>query len=145
MVEGSISIDVQLKGAGSIRTNMQKFKTRFRTASLRALKDVAAEFLRDTRPYVPILTGALLDSGRVEVKLDPGDAVDGVTVVYGGRTAFNIPYARFQHEEELHHPSLAAGGGPFAAKYLEKPFRKNSQFYLLLYEMRLEFHFESLA
>ncbi len=91
---------------------------------------VAENLLSDSRLYVPVLSGDLLDSGRVEVTGALFDSVV-VSVIYGSGSA---DYAETQHDDPYRHPSLSSGDLPFAAEYLTKPLEFNRTFYITLYE-----------
>lgn len=95
-------------------------------AAAHALKVVAEELLRDSKLYVPVLTGALKDSGRVEELPTIDDALRVVRVIYGSA---DVLYARIQHEKPFNHPSLGFFG---PAKFLQEPLTRNAQFYGLL-------------
>ena len=91
---------------------VRKLKLGAQAAMEYALIKVAERLLSDSRIYVPVLTGALKDSGRVELIPTLDDAVRYVQVTY------NTDYAEKQHELPFRHPSLGYYG---AAKYLTKP------------------------
>lgn len=98
-----------------------------------ALAVVARELLIDAKMHVPVLTGALKSSGRVEDMPDFDAAVRTVRVVFGD--PFLIRYAAIQHEKPYWHPSLGFYG---AAKFLEKPLEQNAVFYLELMRVEVE-------
>jgi len=124
-----ISVNVD---PGSFLRNMQTLSRDMRTAVTHALSVVARELLQDARLYVPVLTGRLRDSGRVENMPTMSDAVVAFNVVYGGD---QIDYAIRQHEVPFNHPSLGFFG---PAQYLEKPLRQNYQFYLALFTVEVQ-------
>lgn len=94
---------------------------------------VAEELLLDSRSYVPILTGALVDSGRVEELPRFDEAVHIVRVVYGqGESA---DYAETQHDDVYNHPQLGFRG---RALYLKKPFELNYLYYMELHRLTLQ-------
>lgn len=96
-------------------------------AANRALHVVARELLKDSKLYVPVLTGALKDSGRVEEVPTLNDARRVVQTVYGNA---QVLYAFIQHERAFNHPSLGFFG---PAKYLEKPLLANYTYYQSLF------------
>jgi len=128
MVEGAFSVQI------NDQLNISGLKERFTEASEYALQQVATRLLADSRAFVPVLTGALKDSGRVEVMPSPDDALRIIRVTY------NVPYALRQHEEEDYwHPSLGFRG---AAKYLTKPLMFFGDFYQYLFELEFKRYVE---
>lgn len=100
-------------------------KEGFRKAASFALEKVAERLLSDSRLFVPVLTGQLRDSARVEQFPTMFDAVVEFRVRY------SMPYAKTQHEDQYNHPSLGFYG---AARYLAKPLELFGDFYLRLYQ-----------
>lgn len=98
-----------------------------------ALVKVAERLLADSRIYVPVLTGALKDSGKVELIPTLDQAVRYVQVTY------NTDYAERQHEIPYRHPSLGFYG---AAKYLTKPLEAYGPFYLELFVLEFNSYVE---
>lgn len=129
-MNGLITIDIK---ADKLKKVVDLFHERLNAAIERALVAVANELLRDSRMYVPVLTGALRNSGRVE-RVYFNDVLHIVRVVYGNAL---VRYAYYQHEKPLNHPGLGFTG---AAKYLEKPLLQNMEFYdfLFMLHLRLE-------
>lgn len=120
----SITISTSLGSAG--------FKKKLVAACVEAWKVVAERLLQDAAVFVPILTGDLLRSGRVEVFPGVGkNGVPTVSVVFGSDF---VDYAETQHEDPYNHPSLGFFG---AAKYLERPLAINEPFYRLLFQSEL--------
>ncbi len=107
----------------------KKLKKGMTAAAEFALRQVAERLLSDSRIFVPVLTGALKDSGRIEEQPSFGDAVKAIRVLY------DLRYAEKQHEDEFRHPSLGFFG---AAKYLTKPLELFGDFYLQLYVFEFE-------
>lgn len=107
---------------------VDELKDAFIEAIDRALMVVAKELLKDSKLYVPVLTGQLKDSGRTHDLPDPPTGQSRrVQVVYGDS---NVVYAWIQHETPFNHPSLGFFG---PAKYLERPFLVNQSFYQALF------------
>ena len=108
-------------------------KDAIRAAAQAAWEEVAQEVLRDSFVFVPVLSGDLLRSGRIEVT-HTGFALQSVriSVVYGGNA---IGYAETQHEDPYNHPSLGFFG---AAKYLERPWTLNAVFYQELWKFAFD-------
>lgn len=108
---------------------VRKLKRGMQAATEFALIKVAERLLADSRIYVPVLTGALKDSGKVELIPTLDDAVRYVQVTY------NTDYAERQHEIPYRHPSLGFYG---AAKYLTKPLEAYGPFYLDLFVLEFD-------
>jgi hypothetical protein len=122
-VEGSFSVKLNKQFA------LKDWAKGFRAAAEFALERVAERLLADSRLYVPVLTGALRDSGIVEQTPSIGDAVATLRVRY------NMPYAEIQHERPFNHPSLGFFG---AARYLAIPLELYGRYYLELYRFECE-------
>lgn len=118
---GTISVNISLESFSS------NVKQELQNAAEQALVEVAHALLADSRAFVPVLSGALIDSGRVEVVPSLLDAINVVRVVYGNE---GVPYAIRQHEEPFRHPSLGFTG---RALYLARPFELNARFYQELF------------
>ncbi len=120
---------IEVKGVEQLLKKVKQFKKEFVEICLpKALAEAAEELLFDSKQYVPVLTGALKDSGQVSQVL----GVKGkqqISVVYP------LHYAERQHELEFKHPSLRQGR--FAAKFLSTPATLNAGFYQELIAMRL--------
>lgn len=127
MVEGSFSVNVTKKFP------LRALKVGFAAATDYALKRVAERLLSDSRQFVPVLTGALKDSGFVEVMPDVDLAFSMVKVIYP------LPYAETQHEDEYRHPSLGFRG---AAKYLQRPLDLFADFYFELFAFEFDEYVE---
>ena len=125
-IEGEISIDLTLKA------QVEQVRQRFLRAVQASQEVVARALLADALSYVPVLTGALIDTGRVEHIPTFDDTLVFTRVVFGSN---EVVYAERQHEEVFNHPQLGFRG---RAKYLERPFTANIDFYYALYELELE-------
>lgn len=112
---------------------VRKLKRGLQEAMEYALLKVAHRLLADSRIYVPVLTGALKDSGKVELIPTLTDAVRYVQVTY------NTDYAEKQHERPYRHPSLGFYG---AAKYLAKPLEAYGPFYMQLFTLEFDSYVE---
>lgn len=120
-VEGTLKLDISVDFDGNVVTDA------IQDAAFRGIRRVAEALLADAWAYVPVLTGALRDSGHIEeFRANGPDLV--VQVVY------DLVYAIRQHEEEFNHPSLGFFG---AAKYLQKPWEANQPFYAALLEQTI--------
>ena len=123
MAEGSFSIDWKTN------IDFSKVTEDIAKAAQHASRLVAEKWLFDSKDFVPVLTGRLKDSGRVERRRLKEDAAN---FVYG--VIYETPYATKQHEEEFQHPSLGFFG---AAKYLTKPLAANKDFYMTLFTLAM--------
>lgn len=122
-VEGSFAVDI------NSRVKIRELKNHFADAANFALHQVAIRLLADSQAFVPVLTGALKDSGRVDTIPTLKQSVNMVQVRYA------IFYAERQHEIEYNHPSLGFFG---ASKFLSKPLELFGDFYqrLFVFEMK---------
>ena len=127
MSDGSFSINVTKKFP------LRALRKGFAAATEYALKRVADRLLSDSRQFVPVLTGALKDSGFVEVMPTVDQAFAMVKVIYP------LDYAETQHEDEYRHPSLGFRG---AAKYLQKPLDLYTDFYFELFAFEFDEYVE---
>jgi hypothetical protein len=108
----------RLKGLKKVQAVFDaKLKEIEGVVSEEAIKDVAFDLLGKAKLLAPIDTGDLRGSGFVEFV----ETTNGIGAIIG----FSTPYAVRQHEElDYHHPQ----GGQ--AKYLEQPFKENTQRYV---------------
>jgi hypothetical protein len=85
-----------------------------------ALYQRGEKIMSVSKQIVPVLTGALMNTGKVTLPVEDGSGVIEVTVGYGDES---VGYALYVHEE-LNAPSggpikyTRPGSGP---KYLERP------------------------
>lgn len=121
--DGKFEVDV------SMLFDLKGLKAGFKAAAEHALRAIAERLLSDSRIFVPVLTGALKDSGHVEIMPTLNEAISAFRVVY------DVSYAERQHEVEYRHPSLGFFG---AAKYLEKPLTLFGEFYINLYTFEFD-------
>lgn len=128
---GTITLDVsfELGGKGLI-----DLSDRIKAAASAAMRAVAEALLADSRAFVPILSGKLLDSGRIEEipNLDTGSI--HYRVVYGNDA---VMYAKTQHDDAYNHPSLGFFG---RARYLAKPMELNGRYYAELATLVMRQH-----
>jgi hypothetical protein len=120
LLEGGIRLELD---TAHFRRQLRSYFELSQEIAEEALVVVAREFLNDSKLYVPVLTGALKDSGHVEVA-PSGDNERVVRVVY------DVFYAWMQHERPFWHPSLGFYG---AARYMELPLLRFADFYLALF------------
>jgi len=125
--EGAFSVSV------NANVKVKGLKNRLAAGAEFALKRVAERLLVDSQAFVPVLTGALKDSGTIEVQPTLRQAVSIVRVLYP------IDYAERQHEVPYNHPSLGFYG---AAKYLQKPLELFGNFYQRLFAFEMERYIE---
>ena len=123
-----------------VRRRLGEFREWSSRAAYSAQLIVARELLKDAKLFVPVLTGALKDSGRVEPLPVYDDTLRVVRVIFGSA---QVVYAAIQHENpDYWHPSLGFHG---ATKFLEKPLRQNREFYLYLFLAEYRFALERLG
>lgn len=125
-------INMNLSGFRRFKSDVSKMSDSMADVINDALLATAQLLLEDSRPYVPVLTGDLQDTGRVEVVKRFLGQTDIVKVVYGSEA---VQYAYRQHEESFNHPSLGFTG---AAKYLLIPYQTNRRFYLEFFSNEVE-------
>ncbi len=130
MANDTLTLSLQLEG--SVADATRQIRGALISAINGAFVVVANALLEDSRPYVPVLTGALQDSGRLEAVKGFLDQTDIVKVVYGSAA---VNYAYRQHEEPFNHPSLGFYG---AAQYLQLPYTLNRGFYAELFRFEVE-------
>jgi len=131
-IQGSFSIDFDTSDFRGLVGHIRRFSLE---AADYALLVVANELLRDAQLYVPVLSGRLRDSGRVEDMPEPeGAHIRRVRVVYGNA---DVMYAWIQHEVPYNHPSLGLYG---PAKYLETPLMMNHNFYMSLFAVEYDLY-----
>lgn len=101
------------EGLDSLEKGLNAALKKVGSVNEKALKDIALDLLGKAVEIAPLDTGDLRGSGSVKTEND--------TAIVG----FEEPYAVRQHEHvEYEHPQ----GGE--AKYLEKPFRENTNKYI---------------
>lgn len=114
---------VSVKGAA---VYFNRLKRHVPEATEAALLAVASQLLEDSKAYVPVLTGALKKSAKVQYAISMSTAIRAAEVVYGSA---DVVYAAIQHDGDFNHPSLGFKG---PAKYLERPLRTNYLYYMEL-------------
>lgn len=106
------TLGATIDGLADLARANARVRAAIKQAQADAMRAEAEALLADSQLLVPVETGALKASGRVEDVRLAGDSSDFV-VAYGGE---GIDYAIRQHEDlTLHHPQ----GG--SAKFLERP------------------------
>ena len=123
--EGKIAFDLSTD-----TRPVDRIKKGFMAARREALQIVAREILTDTYAYVPVLTGALKDSGRIEFSPGFNDVDEVVKVIYGDDQT--IAYAKTQHDDPYHHPSLGFYG---RAAWFERVWALNGPYYAELFSL----------
>jgi len=108
-----------------------------RQAMMRAIETgvsfAARVLLRDTRPYIPLLTGKLRDSGHIEQLKDYA-----FKLVWDAANPVNdYVYAQKQYEDILQHVD-----GRYAAEWVKKTLENNQGRYIYLASryMAVELH-----
>jgi hypothetical protein len=111
-------VTMSLTGTDVLVRNCNTARTGMRTITGHAMKSEADAVMADSKEnYVPIDTGALRDSGRVEGPEISGSEVS-VEMLYGDAT---VDYAWTVHED-MSTPHKHGG-----AKFLETPFLMREQ------------------
>lgn len=106
---------VQLIGADKMKAALIKAATVSDKVSAQATQEIANKVYKESQTLVPVDTGQLKSSGRVQPARGPGKT-GGHQVVY------ETPYAVFVHERlDQHHDA------PTQAKFLEQPFLAHQQ------------------
>ena len=133
----SVQIKITLDGLDKLRAKLLANAPKVRPAVKAELYQFAEEVMAISKERVPVLTGALMNTGKVMPPTEDGTVVS-VVMGYGDESA---PYALYVHEAlEGQHPinpdwswakAAAAGktiqwtrpgSGP---KYLENPVKEN--------------------
>jgi len=111
---------LEIVGTKEVQKKLQRLAIKYGVAYTTAIKDEAKELLEESKEQVPVLTGALKNSGRVfSERNDVIVAYGGVMMHEAGGEQDTSKYAIPQHERlDYNHPR----GGK--AKYLEDPFKK---------------------
>lgn len=110
-----MKVNFKVQGLASILSGLRTEPARVNTAMAGALYKEANKIMTRSKELVPVDTGALKNSGYVELPKVEGNTVT-VEMGYGGPAA---PYALRQHEDlALNHPN----GGQ--ALYLAQPFNE---------------------
>lgn len=115
-----MSMDLDLKGLSDLVDLLNKGKQDARKNVAKVMYQFAEEVMTDSKQIVPVLTGALLNTGKV---LPPVEDSTSITVEFGYGDE-SVDYALYVHEE-LQSPKgnpinyTRPGSGP---KYLQNPF-----------------------
>ncbi len=116
----NISFDVSdaLKGFRDIKEKA------FPQAIEAGIEQAAAQLIKDCRPYIPLLTGKLRDSGHLEQQLKDYAFV----LIWDAANPINgYVYVQKQYEEVLQHVD-----GRYAAEWVEKTLDANEGRYTFL-------------
>lgn len=107
-----MNIDMKIEGMDQLQAILQKATEGQRTIFADAMRAEAQRIMNESKKIVPVDTGALKTSGRVETPTVTATEIE-VVIGYGGPAA---PYAEIVHEDpDAQH----APGKTF--KYLEIP------------------------
>jgi len=114
---------VQVIGLEELMSAVNTFGQIYTAAASEAARREAAYDLELTKPQVPIETGSLLSTGRVETDTQEGSAFVMSAIAYGGPLGTgpgqtrDVDYAVIVHEDlEAYHPHGKA-------KFVEDPVR----------------------
>lgn len=115
-------VDIKFDVSSALQ-GLAKAKDAIHQAITRGVRRAAQQLLRDCKPYIPMLTGALRDSGRVEQLEDYA-----FMLVWDAANPDNgYIYASKQYDEVLQHVD-----GRYAAKWVRRVLSNNKDYYLLL-------------
>ena len=126
MSEGKFKIKITFDPQ-DVLNKMKLLRTNFEQAIVLSIEKTAEVLLRDCRPYIPMLTGRLRDSGHVE---DFKRALNNYAfkVVWdAANPATSYIYAAKQHDEILQHVD-----GRYAAKWVDNVLKNNPDRYVML-------------
>lgn len=110
----------------TIKTDMRQidfgvFRAAFERCITAGIKTAAQTLLKDARPYVPMLTGRLRDSGHL-VALEQY----AFQLIWDAANPTNdYKYARIQYEKVLQHVD-----GRYACKWIDRVMRDNPDRYV---------------
>lgn len=109
---------------------IQEFRQQVDIAIQDAVKMASQALLRDCRPFIPMLTGKLRDSGKVQMLQDYAFKLvwDAANIRSG------YIYAEIQYRKILQHID-----GRYAAKWVEKTLQANQGRYEFLVRRWLEY------
>lgn len=132
--KGTFIINVSFD-CGNVLTRLREFKKKALLAIEKGVEKSAATLLQDCRPYVPMLTGKLRDSGRLKhlqnyafvLIWDAANPVNGYV------------YAERQYSEVFQHVD-----GRYAAKWVKKTVKNNPWRYSFLAEYYYKIELERL-
>lgn len=107
---------IKFRGVTKVTKNMRRSAQGAQSGAVRATRILANEVLRESQTLVPVRTGNLKASGRVQESLSRSNFTANVS--YGARDATNsASYAAYVHED-LNVPHAA----PTMAKFIEIPW-----------------------
>lgn len=110
-----------------IRGNLKVLKDNLGKVLEMSIERTAKILLRDCRPYIPMLTGALRDSGHV-TKLITGLQNYAYQLIWNATNASNnFIYAERQYFGVFQHVD-----GKYAARWVEKVLQANPDRYIML-------------
>jgi hypothetical protein len=116
-----MKVSVNISGVKGIQSRLARAPQETLQALEGAVYQEAQLIMRDSRPLVPVDTGALRSTGHVQNVQRDGEKVE-VSFGYGGPAA---PYALTVHENMDPNVKWSVPGtGP---KYLERPFLERQQ------------------
>jgi hypothetical protein len=123
---GEFKIKIFFDGTKT-QNNIKNIKKIFEKAVEESVEKAASVLLRDCRPYVPMLTGALRDSAHKE-KLTQELHNYAFKLIWDAANPLSgYVYAARQYSEVLQHVD-----GRYAAKWVENAVRKNPERYSFL-------------
>ena len=122
-----MSMNFKIDGLEDLIQKLKTGKQKFRENAAKKMYQFAEEVMTDSKEVVPVLTGALMNTGKVFLPVEDATSIT-VDLGYGDES---VDYALIVHEE-LQSPKgnpinwTRPGSGP---KYLQNPFdAKSDQF-----------------
>lgn len=125
-----MSNDLQIRITNDITNvigNLKKSRNALKIGLQETIDKVAEILLKDCRPYIPMLTGALRDSGHVQFLFESLKRYAAKLIWDVVDPQSNFRYAEIQYFEVLQHVD-----GKYAAKWVEKTLARNPDRYASL-------------
>jgi len=114
MAKGGSSLEIGFD-VSELSRSLSKLTENITKAADVAVKNAAHSLLADSTPYVPVLTGALKDSGEV-VRNGPGDYI----LSWSAKSSSGFDYSQRQYNEVFQHVD-----GIFAARWVDRAQEAN--------------------
>lgn len=119
-----MSMEFKVRGLSDLIQKLKNAKQSFRANAAKEMYQFAEEIMTDSKQVVPVLTGALMNTGKVFPPIEDSTSIT-IELGYGDES---VDYAIYVHEE-LQSPKgnpinwTRPGSGP---KYLQNPFDQKS-------------------
>jgi len=121
--------------ANNVLLNLAKYRKAVGESIVAGIEYASNILLQDCRPYVPMLSGALRDSGKVVYLENFAFKL----VWNAANPSNNYVYAKRQYEEVFQHVD-----GRYAAKWVEKTLAANPYRYTFLAAFRMRVEMQKL-